>query len=134
MFTIVGTKTPTDARVESSVSGGRSACASISMPLSKALGTLSPADPSASMELSNQNGHTSKFTATGERVFAVKYKVIRQRNMFGRFLVDVKPAQSREPITHDWKMRRSGMEMRRYLAHSRMVRIRWLLQRCSLDH
>ena len=102
MFMIVGMKTLTDARVESSVSRGRSAGASISMPLSKALGTPSPADPSASVELSNQNGHTIKFKAMGERVFAVEYKVIKQRNIFGRYSVGAKPTQSREPVTHDW--------------------------------
>jgi len=86
LFWVVGIKT-CSAGTSFSVQndGGKNLVASLTVPLSKAFAAPAITDPQ--LGLSGSNGHVNfrSFDTVGEQVFAVEYKAVRQRNIFGLY-------------------------------------------------
>jgi hypothetical protein len=106
LYWIVGIKTCSDGTAFSVENGvGTTVAAKLTVPLSQALGAPSaPSAPNPAIGLSGGNEHSNarSFQTVGEQVFAVEYKTVRQKNVFGLFSAGAEPRVEHDIAPQKW--------------------------------
>jgi hypothetical protein len=76
----------------------------LTIPLSEAFGNgpLLSTNPEIGMSSRSDHSNAAGFEMIGEQVFAVEYKKVKQKNIFGFFSASAETQVAHDPMTHEW--------------------------------
>jgi hypothetical protein len=103
LFWVVGIKTcSTGTSFSVQNEGGKNVVAGLTVPLSKAFAAPAISDPQLGLSGGYGNVNARSFETIGEQVFAVEYKIVRQKNIFGLYSMSAESRVDHNVAAQGW--------------------------------
>jgi hypothetical protein len=105
LYMVVGIKTCSEGtNFKTNNKGGLGFESKVTIPLSEAFGNgpLLSTNPEIGMSSRSDHSNAAGFETVGEQVFAVEYKKVKQKNIFGFFSSSAKTQVAHDTMTHGW--------------------------------
>jgi hypothetical protein len=103
LYMVVGIKTCSEGTTfKSKNAGGMGFGASLTVPLSQAFHGIPIANPELGVSLNEHHSNTAGFKTVDEQVFAVEYKKVKQRNLWG-YAESAEPKIGHDVMAQEWE-------------------------------